>query len=44
MDDEVLDVALEHMPKPIANLESKADIVKKDEAKRKGKNELIRRH
>lgn len=42
--DEVFEVALEHMPKPIAKKDKESDIVKPDKARRKEKNELIRPH
>ncbi len=42
--DEVLEVALEKMPKPSTKSESKSDIVKSEEVIGKGKNDLIRPH
>ena len=42
--DEVFEVALEKMPKPIVKLEPKSDAVKKDKIKKHDENELIRPH
>jgi len=42
--DEVLEVALEEMPKLSTKSQSKSDIVKSEEARGKGKSDLIRPH
>jgi ATP-dependent Lon protease len=42
--DEVLEVALEHSPKPIAKNQSESDIVKKEEVRGKDEGDLIRPH
>ena len=42
--DEVFEVDLEKMPKPIVKLEPKSDAVKKDKIKKHDENELIRPH
>lgn len=42
--DEVLELALEEMPKPNVKSQSKSDIVKSEKIRGKGKNDLIRPH
>jgi ATP-dependent Lon protease len=42
--DEVLEVALEKIPKPIVKLGSESDSVKEDKIKKHDENDLIRAH